>query len=99
MVLLMAFVPSDFPPRKLAGVGPALVHNLLARFFKVLLQTIRFAAATVRAGLAVPVGSRVEEDAPSLRNLEAAIDYAASLIPYVEGSLRSISVGRLVLLD
>jgi Protein of unknown function (DUF1353) len=41
----------------------------------------------------------VEEDAPSLRNLEAAIDYAVGLIPHVEGSPRSISVGRLVLLD
>jgi Protein of unknown function (DUF1353) len=42
----------------------------------------------------------VEEDAPSLRNLEAAIDYAVGLIPNVEGSPRSISVGRrLVMLD
>jgi hypothetical protein len=41
----------------------------------------------------------VEEDAPSLRNLEAAIDYAVRLIPHAEGCPRSISVGRLVLLD
>jgi hypothetical protein len=40
----------------------------------------------------------VEEDAPSLRNIEAAIDYAVALIPYVEGSPRSILVGRLALI-
>jgi hypothetical protein len=37
----------------------------------------------------------VEEDAPSLQSLEAAIDYAVGLIPYVEGSPRDISVGWL----
>ena len=37
----------------------------------------------------------VDEDAPSLQNLETAIDYAVGLIPYIEGSPRSISVGRL----
>ena len=41
----------------------------------------------------------VEEDAPSLQDLEVAIDYAVGLIPYVEGSPRSISVGRLAVLD
>jgi hypothetical protein len=41
----------------------------------------------------------VEEDAPSLRSLEAAIDYAVGLIPYVEGSPRRISVGHLTALD
>ena len=41
----------------------------------------------------------VEEDAPSLRDIEAAIDYAVGLIPYVEGSPRSVSVGRLALPD
>jgi Protein of unknown function (DUF1353) len=37
----------------------------------------------------------VQEDAPSLRSLEAAIDYAVALIPNVEGFPRKISVGRL----
>jgi hypothetical protein len=41
----------------------------------------------------------VEEDDPSLRNLEVAIDYAVSLIPCVEGSPREISVGQLALPD
>jgi Protein of unknown function (DUF1353) len=40
----------------------------------------------------------VEEDAPSLRSLEAAIDHAVGLIPCVEGSPRRISVGRLAVL-
>ena len=40
----------------------------------------------------------VDEDAPSLRDLEAAIDDAVALIPYVEGFPRSISVGRLAAL-
>src|SRR5262245_38679235 len=41
----------------------------------------------------------LEEDAPSLRDLESAIAYAVGLIPSVEASPRSISVGRLVVLD
>jgi hypothetical protein len=41
----------------------------------------------------------VEEDDPSLRDLEAAIDYAVNLIPCVEGSPREISVGQLTRLD
>jgi hypothetical protein len=40
----------------------------------------------------------VEEDAPSLPSLEAAIDYAVTLIPHVEGARRRISVGRLAML-
>jgi hypothetical protein len=36
----------------------------------------------------------VQEDDPSLRELEVAIDYAVSLIPCVEGAPRIISVGR-----
>jgi hypothetical protein len=38
----------------------------------------------------------VREDAPSLRSLEAAIDYAVALIPGAEGLPRKISVDRLV---
>jgi hypothetical protein len=41
----------------------------------------------------------VEEDTPSLRSLEAAIDYAVSLIPHVEGASRELTVGHLTLLD
>ena len=41
----------------------------------------------------------VEEDDPSLRDLEAAIDYAVNLIPCVEGSSREVSVGKLTRLD
>jgi len=41
----------------------------------------------------------VEEDDPSLGNLEAAIDYAVGLIPRVGGSARGISVGQLALPD
>jgi hypothetical protein len=45
------------------------------------------------------ISDMVEEDSPSLQNLEAAIDYAVGLIPHVEGAPREISVGRLTLLD
>jgi len=45
------------------------------------------------------ISSMVEEDAPSLRILEAAIDYAVSLIPHVEGAPREIFVGHLTVLD
>ena len=41
----------------------------------------------------------VQEDDPSLRELEAAIDYAVSLIPRLEGTSRVVSVGRAELLD
>jgi hypothetical protein len=41
----------------------------------------------------------VEEEAPSIQNLEAAIDYALSLTPCVEASPREIGVGKLTLLD
>jgi Protein of unknown function (DUF1353) len=44
------------------------------------------------------ISNMVEEDAPSLPSLEAAIDYAVSLIPHVEGAPRRISVGRLAVL-
>jgi hypothetical protein len=44
------------------------------------------------------ISNMVEEDAPSLRSLEAAIDYAVGLIPHVEGAPRGISVGRLAVL-
>ena len=37
----------------------------------------------------------VEEEDPSLRDLEAAIDYAMGLTPCVDGSPRGISVGQL----
>lgn len=41
----------------------------------------------------------VKEEAPSLRSLEAAIDYAVGLIPTAEGSPRGISIGRLAVQD
>jgi Protein of unknown function (DUF1353) len=41
----------------------------------------------------------VTEEAPSLRSLEAAIDYAVGLIPTVGGAPRAISVGRLAVQD
>ena len=41
----------------------------------------------------------VQEDDPSLRELEVAIDYAVSLIPRLEGTSRVVSVGRAELLD
>jgi len=41
------------------------------------------------------ISNMLEEEAPSLRSLEAAIDYAVGLIPHVEGLPRGISVGRL----
>ena len=44
------------------------------------------------------ISTMVEEDAPSLPSLEAAIDYAVTLIPHVEGARRRISVGRLAML-
>ena len=45
------------------------------------------------------ISDMVEEDAPSLQSLEAAIDYSVSLIPHVEGNPRKISVGRLAVLS
>jgi hypothetical protein len=41
----------------------------------------------------------LEEDDPSLPDLDVAIDYAVSLIPCGEGSARDLSVGRTALLD
>lgn len=41
----------------------------------------------------------LEEDSPSLRSLEAAIDYSVSLIPSIEGSSRKITIGRLAMVD
>jgi hypothetical protein len=41
----------------------------------------------------------LEEDDPSLSDIEIAIDYAVSLIPCGEGSARDLSVGRTALLD
>jgi hypothetical protein len=41
----------------------------------------------------------VEEEAPTIQNLEAAIDYALSLTPCVEASQREIGIGKLTLLD
>jgi len=41
----------------------------------------------------------VEEEDPSLGNLAAAIDYAVTLIPRVEGYTPSLSVGQLALQD
>jgi hypothetical protein len=41
----------------------------------------------------------VQEDDPPLQELEAAIDYVVSLIPCLENTLRSVSVGRTLLLD
>jgi hypothetical protein len=52
------------------------------------------AAVTLRLD---KIYSMVEEDAPSLASLEAAIDYAVGLIPDVEGAPRLISVGRKLL--
>jgi hypothetical protein len=45
------------------------------------------------------ISGMVEADAPSLRSLGVAIDYAVGLIPHVAGAPRGISVGRLTLLD
>jgi Protein of unknown function (DUF1353) len=41
----------------------------------------------------------VEEDDPPLQELEAAIDYAVSLIPCLEDTPRSVSLGRTELLN
>ena len=41
----------------------------------------------------------VQEEDPPLQELEAAIDYAVSLIPRLEDTPRSVSVGRTGLLD
>jgi hypothetical protein len=41
----------------------------------------------------------IEEEDPSLGNLAAAIDYAVTLIPRVEGYAPRLSVGQLALRD
>ena len=46
-----------------------------------------------------PLSAMLEENDPSLPELEAAIDYAVSLIPGSESAARDLSVGRTTLLD